>query len=163
MAYSGPCAGELLSGEEWACVPGGTDWAYPITIGLEYEDADADGFASWEDCDDADAELGSDRMWWPDGDGDGVGGDSGFQFNCADPGPGWSERSDDCNDADFFAAEPGSPLCPSGGSGGVQVTCCEVSAACVVGPVCWAFRRRRRGGPDSRCALGGSSPPRQRE
>jgi hypothetical protein len=52
--------------------------------------------------DDCDAEIDEGVVvptWWPDGDGDGVGGD-GAPVEACDPGPGWATSSGDCDDAD---------------------------------------------------------------
>lgn len=145
MSFLGTCIGQPIDGEGWICEPGGANWAHPISVGLTWHDEDGDGFLSYEDCDDSDAALGSRRNWFPDADGDGVGTGDGqiTHVSCENPGPGWSERDDDCDDDDYFAAESGSVFCPTE-SGSIQVTCCEVSAAWVVLPF-FALWRRRRG------------------
>lgn len=66
-----------------------------------------------DDCDDTEAVAYTFATWYGDADGDGVGVPALSQSACA-PGPGWSTRSDDCDD-DAPGVFPGAPEVPGDG------------------------------------------------
>src|SRR5689334_19478808 len=61
-------------------------------------DADGDGIAAEEDCDDGDAAIGGVVPMFSDVDQDGHGGT--FSEDRCPGEEGWTQLSDDCNDAD---------------------------------------------------------------
>ncbi len=78
-----------------------------VEVGDDCEDADPTRYPSAEelcnerddDCDDEVDEGFTPPTWWPDADGDGIGGD-GTPISACDPGSGWAPSTGDCDDAD---------------------------------------------------------------
>jgi hypothetical protein len=101
-----------------------------------YDDADGDGFAACEECDDSDADINEDAaetcdgidndcdgwiddvdpdvtgttVFHGDADGDGYGG-SQFQADACTAPPGYVSNSDDCNDVDASSHPGASEVC----------------------------------------------------
>lgn len=64
---------------------------------VSYYDADGDGIATCEDCDDNNAAIGI-ITWYPDSDGDGFGDSGAPVVQCDSPGAGYTTTDGDCND-----------------------------------------------------------------
>ena len=103
-----------------------------------FDDADSDGFAACEDCDDADADVNDDVVevcdsvdndcdgliddddpsitggttWYADSDGDGHGGQQFEQVACA-ASPGFVAAADDCDDLNAASYPGASEICDS--------------------------------------------------
>ena len=101
-----------------------------------HEDADADGFAACDDCDDSTADANDDALeicdgidndcdgdidgddgslsggttFYGDSDGDGYGG-SQYQVDACSPPPGFVSNSDDCDDLDASSHPGASEIC----------------------------------------------------
>ncbi|MDQ7008091.1 MAG: putative metal-binding motif-containing protein, partial [Acidobacteriota bacterium] len=123
----------------------------------ELDDGDGDGFNEREgDCDDGDAQVhphgrevcdgvdndcdgevdetgpDTDRVWYPDLDGDGVGSGSGLA-SCSPPGPEYVEVGGDCNEGDPEAWPGAAERC-----NGLDDDCDgEVDEAPTVDPPTW--------------------------
>jgi hypothetical protein len=117
-----------------------TDCADPTDYNCDgstgYEDADADGFAACEDCDDTDANANDDALevcdgidndcdgdidsddgsvtgtttFYGDADGDGYGG-AQFQAEACEAPPGYVTNADDCDDVDASSHPGASEVC----------------------------------------------------
>ena len=83
------------------------------SAGSLYVDVDGDGYGGGDpvgdcsgeglvseggDCDEGNPAINPENEWYPDADGDGFGDPAGLTHAC-DPGAGWVENADDCNDA----------------------------------------------------------------
>ena len=73
-------------------------------------DADQDGIAEADDCDDNDAQIGAGSTYYTDADGDGYG-DSARMGTYCGAAEGLSETSDDCDDADATVHPDADDLC----------------------------------------------------
>lgn len=69
---------------------------------LEPNNCDGDHIAYPYDCDDNDPSYAASQpsAYYPDLDGDGLGSLEGGEGFCADPGLGWVENHEDCDDED---------------------------------------------------------------
>ena len=111
-----------------------TDYNCDGSVG--FEDADADGFAACEDCDDTDANANDDALevcdgidndcdgdidsddgsvtgtttFYGDADGDGYGG-AQFQAEACEAPPGYVTNADDCDDVDASSHPGASEVC----------------------------------------------------
>jgi hypothetical protein len=78
-----------------------TDCTDPIDYNCDgsvfYEDADEDGYAACEDCDDSSADVTSPSTWYIDYDNDGYGSAAYTQLSCGQP-LGWADNAEDCDD-----------------------------------------------------------------
>jgi len=63
-------------------------------------DADGDGLVELDDCDDSDASVLGQSVWHADADRDGYGAITVTLSACVDPGDGWVDDANDCDDAD---------------------------------------------------------------
>jgi hypothetical protein len=73
-------------------------------------DADQDGVAEADDCDDNDAQIGAGSTFYTDADGDGYG-DGALMGTYCGAAEGLSESSDDCDDADSTVHPDADDLC----------------------------------------------------
>ena len=73
-------------------------------------DADKDGIAEADDCDDNDAQIGAGSTYYTDADGDGYGDGAHMGTYCG-AAEGLSESSDDCDDADPTVHPDADDLC----------------------------------------------------
>ncbi len=73
------------------------DWNCDRSTG--FADEDQDGFAACEDCDDSDADVNPDTVWYADLDGDGHGSSRFTTTSCLQP-EGFVATTDDCDDFD---------------------------------------------------------------
>ncbi|MBL7942900.1 MAG: hypothetical protein JNM00_09045, partial [Flavobacteriales bacterium] len=80
---------------------------------VSYWDADGDGIASCDDCDDNNPSIGI-ITWYPDADGDGYGDDSAPVVQCDPPGVGYTTTDGDCNDGDATISPGAQELCSNG-------------------------------------------------
>ena len=80
-----------------ACIASSTDTGSPCPV----HDCDGDRWIAEYDCDDNDPspEASQPTAWYPDTDGDGHGVLPGVGY-CDDPGAGWTDNADDCDDTD---------------------------------------------------------------
>ncbi len=86
-------------GDDTGAIPAADDTAQPVDTGPEEAlDADGDGVAADEDCDDGDPAVGAAVTWYADNDSDGYGGDDG-ETGCDAP-KGHVADSSDCDDDD---------------------------------------------------------------
>lgn len=76
------------------------------------QDLDGDGVRSNQDCDDDDAAVGAETMWYFDEDGDGYGGDN-TMLSCTQP-QGYVSASGDCDDGDDTINPEATDICGSG-------------------------------------------------
>jgi hypothetical protein len=73
-------------------------------------DADADGVAACDDCNDADASVTLGDRWYPDADGDGHGVD-GERVQACEPPPGYSASKRDCDDTNAAVSPDAEEAC----------------------------------------------------
>lgn len=91
-------------------VPDETDT--PDDTAVEVVDADGDGVAEADDCDDADPSVGVAPTWYADRDGDGYGNPDEAQAACSAPEFGLTDASD-CDDEDPDVHPAATELCDS--------------------------------------------------
>jgi hypothetical protein len=65
---------------------------------VDFYDADGDGISTCDDCNDSDPLIGI-YTWYPDNDGDGFGDANSPVESCTQPGPGYTQTGNDCDDS----------------------------------------------------------------